>query len=484
MPTNLLIDSPIAQPHPFVYHSAEENGDSIAGIKTAANVTICRNSTKSPDDSARIIQRFFQKVIAARAYYNMFSNGSYFKELGHELPKVSGPPSFAALTHLDKISAEYLENIRAKTSDLNRQELALLERVIDANILLRHQSNSNLAENKLLKIFSNDYLSRQGINSGKNTFAGDKTCLSNHGFVFTAVEFAADLSQAPLNTKHSTVDFGANAYLIDEQSLRNKIIYYTLCDHFDNQQFPFFTHEHQEFIKQFPQAKIEAYRHIHGDKGVHDVPIFNQKDMKLALGLHLIHFIRSSKDPIFKEFALKKDMTEKELDRLINFVFQPECHIPQMVNTSRYSEKKLGDIPLKAAVMASNLKRLNQLVTSKNDACKAMVIAIEKAKEDIVDILLQQWEFTSLDIPIMRAINFGDIEYELSKNSASTKILRVFLERGLVEVNKIFKNTNGGDTMLDNAIKYDDNEMVCLLKKFGAVRGKELSGNNAQIHIR
>ncbi|QWA09667.1 hypothetical protein GTU79_20355 [Sodalis ligni] len=78
------------------------------------NVAICPNKIEREENSAKIIQRFFRRVLAARSYYNMFSNGSYFKKIGNELPKVSGQSSFASLTHLDRISAEYLAQIKAK----------------------------------------------------------------------------------------------------------------------------------------------------------------------------------------------------------------------------------------------------------------------------------------------------------------------------------------------------------------------------------
>ncbi|WP_213989919.1 T3SS effector OspC family protein [Sodalis sp. dw_96] len=475
--TNPLSTSDVAnyylppEPHQCDFRRENESRNLIGDILMADNVAICPTKKEFDDKNAKIIQRFFGKVIAARSYYNMFSIGTYFKEIGNELPTVSGQPSFASLTHLDRISAGYLAQIKAKTPDLSSEEQALLKKVLGANMMLRHQSNAYLAESGLLKIYSNDYLINHGIFPGGNTFTQDKEYLHNQGFVFFGVEFSADLSQAPLNTKHSTFDFGANAYLVEERYPHG---YLTLTDHFDNYHFRFLTHEHQDFIKQFPKAEFEASRRIHGDKGVHDVPIYNRQDMKLALGLHLINFVRSSEDIVFKEFSLKNDMTDKELDRLINFVFQPEFHVPGMVITPRFSEKKLRDIPLKDAVTASNLKRMNELVQSKDVACQAMITAIKKAKVDIVDMLFKQWEFSSVDLKKMRGYNMGDIEYSLSDHSASTEILAMFLERGLVDANTIFYNPNRGDTMLDNAIKYENGEMICLLKRFGALTGAEL----------
>ncbi|QWA09665.1 T3SS effector OspC family protein [Sodalis ligni] len=67
----------------------------------------------------------------------------------------------------------------------------------------------------------------------------------------------------------------------------------------------------------------------------------------------------------------------------------------------------------------------------------------------------------------MKANKFRDIEYDLSYPSENTEILRTFLERGLVDVNKIFESPNRGDTMLDNAIRYNNEEMIRLLKQWG-----------------
>ncbi|EFP7688433.1 T3SS effector OspC family protein, partial [Shigella sonnei] len=46
--------------------------------------------------------------------------------------------------------------------------------------------------------------------------------------------------------------------------------------------------------------------------------------------------------------------------------------------------------------------------------------------------------------------------------------LEYFINKGLVDVNTKFKKTNSGDCMLDNAIKYENAEMIKLLLKYGA----------------
>ncbi|SFN55794.1 OspC protein [Izhakiella capsodis] len=73
--------------------------------------------------------------------------------------------------------------------------------------------------------------------------------------------------------------------------------------------------------------------------------------------------------------------------------------------------------------------------------------------------------------------SYEDIEYSLSDHSADEKILKDFLERGLVEPNHAFRSVNSGDTMLDNAIKYNKKEMIGILLEYGAVRGKEINNH-------
>ena len=311
------------------------------------------------------------------------------------------------------------------------------------------------------------------ISTAKNTYSEDIRCLSNQDFVFLGVEFSDDKAQPPLNTRHSTVDFGANAYIVDEQFPHG---YLTLTDHFDNTIPPAFMHEHKEFIAQFSEVRNEIYRKVHGDKGTKDIPIFNSKDMKLGLGLHLINFLRNSNDTEFKGFALNENLDGKNLDRILNFVFQPEFHVPRMVSTDNFKEVKLREISVEDAVKASNFKALSVHMRNKDDACKVMGLAIKHAKKDVVDLLFSKFSFTGNDVMKM-STSYEDIEYSLSNHSADEKILRDFLERGLVEPNNAFRKVNSGDTMLDNAIKYNKKEIIAILLEYGAIRGKEINNH-------
>ncbi|END1142527.1 T3SS effector OspC family protein, partial [Shigella sonnei] len=85
-------------------------------------------------------------------------------------------------------------------------------------------------------------------------------------------EISNHQEKLPLNKTHHTVDFGANAYIIDHDSPYG---YMTLTDHFDNAIPPVFYHEHQSFfLDNFKEVVDEVSRYVHGNQGKTDVPIF------------------------------------------------------------------------------------------------------------------------------------------------------------------------------------------------------------------
>ncbi|HAT1515281.1 TPA: T3SS effector OspC family protein [Morganella morganii] len=421
------------------------------------------------------MKSFLKKTIAAQSYNEMFSKGDDFKKLGiAQADSLAQKSSFSSLQHLNKVSKNYLTKIKEKTQNLTSQEKVLLSKVIDVKIHFRHQSNSYLVNSTgTLNIMSLNKLQSNGISSAKNTYLQDIKQLSNQDFVFFGVEFSGDKAQLPLNTRHSTVDFGANAYIVDEQFPHG---YLTLTDHMDNTIPPAYLHENKEFIAQFTEVRKEIYRAVHGDKGIRDIPIFNSKDMKLGLGLHLIDFLRNSNDTEFKKFTLDKNLDDKNLDKILNFVFQPEFHVPRMVSTDNFKEVKLRDISAKDAVKASNFEALSVHIRNKDDACKVMGIAIDCAKKDVVDLLFSKFSFTEKDVKKI-STSYKDVEYSLSDCRADEKILKEFLERGLVEPNKVFRHINPGDTMLDNAIKYNKKEMINILLEYGAIVGREINNH-------
>ncbi|HFT4087283.1 TPA: type 3 secretion system effector OspC2, partial [Shigella flexneri 2a] len=273
-----------------------------------------------------------------------------------------------------------------------------------------------------------------------------------------------------------TVDFGANAYIIDHDSPYG---YMTLTDHFDNAIPPVFYHEHQSFfLDNFKEVVDEVSRYVHGNQGKTDVPIFNTKDMRLGIGLHLIDFIRKSKDQRFREFCYNKNIDPVSLDRIINFVFQLEYHIPRMLSTDNFKKIRLRDISLEDAIKASNYEEINNKVTDKKMAHQALAYSLGNAKSDMALYLLSKFNFTKQDIAEMEKMNNNmycelyDVEYLLSEDSANYKVLEYFISNGLVDVNKRFQKANSGDTMLDNAMKSKDSKTIDFLLKNGAVSGK------------
>ncbi|HBN1934423.1 TPA: T3SS effector OspC family protein, partial [Escherichia coli] len=163
----------------------------------------------------------------------------------------------------------------------------LLSVIINSKFNFRHQSNSNLS-NEILNIKSYSKIQSEGLCTNKNTYNEDIERIANHDFIFFGIEIANHKEKLPLNTKHHSVDFGANAYIIDKESPYG---YMTLTDHFDNI-IPYpACHEYRWFFSgNFKEVLSEIRRYVHGNNGKSDIPIFTTKDMRLGLGLHLIDF--------------------------------------------------------------------------------------------------------------------------------------------------------------------------------------------------
>ncbi|MDE1241254.1 T3SS effector OspC family protein [Vibrio aestuarianus] len=468
--TRLQPSSTIRKPNSDVSQKTIPN--KIRSIKSAhsadgSNIPCDRGNEEEAIKSSDCIKRFLRKVVAAQSYSKMLSEGEVFKRLNTDLPPLQpgDKASLATLEHFDNISRDNLASIKGETQNLTTKEQKLLKKVVNTPVHFRHQSNSNFSTQTIMSL---DMLKSTGIATGKNTDSMDEKKLGNQDFVFFGVEFSDDESQLPLNTLHTTLDFGANAYITKQPFPHG---YLTLTDHFDNIVPPALLHEHQVFIQQFGVVRNEVWRTIHGTKGQNDVPMYNTRDMKLALGLHLINFLRKSKDDKFKRFVLNENLDSRGLDRVINFVFQPEFHVPRMVNIEKFRKVKLRKMELEEAIRASNVKEMAIYIKNKDDACKAMSIAIVNSKLEIVEYLFSEFNFTKADVSKM-TISCEDIEYSLSKYSANPEILKIFLERGLVDPNHTFKQINYGMTMLDNAIKYSDKDMIKILKEHGAQPGK------------
>ncbi|EKD7727189.1 type 3 secretion system effector OspC4, partial [Shigella sonnei] len=179
-----------------------------------------------------------------------------------------------------------------------------------------------------------------------------------------------------------------------------------------------------------------------------------------------------------REFCYNKNIDPVSLDRIINFVFQLEYHIPRMLSTDNFKKIKLRDISLEDAIKASNYEEINNKVTDKKMAHQALAYSLGNKKADIALYLLSKFNFTKQDVAEMEKMNNNmycelyDVEYLLSEDSANYKVLEYFINNGLVDVNKRFQKANSGDTMLDNAMKSKDSKMIDFLLKNGAVSGK------------
>lgn len=139
--------------------------------------------------------------------------------------------------------------------------------------------------------------------------------------------------------------------------------------------------------------------------------------------------LRKSKDQRFKDFCYSKNIDPVSLDRVINFVFQPEYHIPRMLSTDNFIKIKLRKISLEEAIEASNYEEINLQVTDKKMACYALIFSIAHAKDDIAFYILSKFNFSKEDIVEMDKMgknmyyDMYDIEYLLSRKNASHKIL-------------------------------------------------------------
>jgi len=483
-------DSPTKNQSPYINDNSsmcdeKEKTDMLKQCASINNLSACSFSrSNSMNKSADIIKGFFRKSIAAQSYGRMFSMGERFKHLGINLPPLSKEKfSFASLQHLDAISNAYLNEIKEKTQNLTPQEKKLVDKVVAAKLHLRHQSNYQLiGSNNTLNIHSLNKLRLDKSNVTTLTNIADINELSNHDFVFCGVEFSDDKSQLPLNTKHADWDYGAYAYLTDEPF---PYAYLTLTDHLCNKvRFVKNDFGYEKFALPFTQMVKEKTRIVRGNKSEKDVPIYNIKDMKLALGLHLIYFLRKSDDVEFKKFALNENLDSKQLDGILNYIFYPEFHVPRMISTTNYMKVKLRDVKAEDVVDICHVAEdLSLYLNNKDDACIAISHALRLSKIDFVSYLLSKFDFTQEDMDKVKWAPHYPLAYCLvAGKKASVEILKMFLENGLIDPNKpVFPGIP--DTMLDRANEYNNKEIIETLLSFGAVCGEKYKNESSRIHL-
>lgn len=101
-----------------------------------------------------------------------------------------------------------------------------------------------------------------------------------------------------------------------------------------------------------------------------------------------------------------------------------------------------------------------------------MILAIEARKEDIILNLFARFTFTEEDALLMSKKE--ELPFMLSDWGSQTSTLKLFIDKGLVDAFGQFKNTNPGNTMLDSAIRFKNEEMITFLRNLGVQTEKEL----------
>ncbi|MGY4730838.1 T3SS effector OspC family protein [Burkholderia pyrrocinia] len=419
--------------------------------------------------AAQKISTFLRKVVAAQSYGLMFANGSVFEKTGDALPKKGEHEAygFSSLQKLDDTSKNNLSAIRNRLGALTGDEISLKEKITAAKWDFRHQSNAVLDDGKTLNIASNHMLSHSNVPFRSKTFAEDKELLSNHDFVFFGVEYSGiGNKDRPLNSKFQGVDFGNNAYVVSEDlpSLRHG--YLTLTDHLDTT-LPSINHpENPKFFQKFPIAMSELSRPIHNGGGMGDAPIFSFYDMKEAVALNLIEFLRNSGDDKFREYVLTQAMNSgHEMDRVLNSVFQAEFHVPRILSSQDYVKHMNRDIFLEKAVETTNFSELDERVSDRDKAVSAMIHAIECENGKVAGYLLEKWTFSQqdfADLPIYK------IHSALSTGDRSGKVLDKFISLNLIDLNAKFEGGSVGGLFLNAAINNRNGEILSVLARHGA----------------
>ena len=401
--------------------------------------------------SASIITRFFRRIIAEKCYSFMFNNGENFKLLKYN------NPNHSSLKKLDSISSDYLRRIINKTKNITPEESELIEKINKLSFFYRHQTYSKVREQPLI-LYSKRKLDSMRINTRFSTLNDDINKLSNHDFVFFGVEFDFNENHSPLNKLHNSNDYGHIAFVFDKLP---PFGYLTLTDHLENK---IIECEHEDFLSAYPILEKEVYRNIHEDKGVFDVPIFNEQDMKLGIGYYLISFLRSSNDCKFKELIFSNDLDNKTLDKIINTIFQPEYHIPRMLITNDFKKIKLREIRLTEAVEASNIEELSSFLHDEENVYEAMKWAIIRAKPDVVHYLFLNYNFLKYkkENPC-----YSELTFILNRKPTDLKLLKIFLDEELIDLEFTFTDNKGRNfTMLEHAIENSNNDMMLMLKEY------------------
>lgn len=431
--------------------------------------------TEAEVKAGKLITAFLRKAVASQAYGAMFAHGKHFAKAGQSLPK-QDKYGFNALQHLGDLSRKNLADIAAKVGPLSPAEQALAEKITSTSWNFRHQSNAPLETGNTLSISSVARLSKehqdikkQALQEGKtylgHSFKPEYEALHHTGFVFFGVEFAgASKDHPPLNTLHQFNDYGANAYLISDTLPACQQGYLTLTDHFENQIPP---QTDTELGERFPKAARQIRRTVHTEGLKFMAPVFAFDDMKEAMALHMIDFLRNCTDDKFKQYVLSDAINSgAALDEVLNCVFQAEFHLPHLLSTQDYAKYTHRPMTMEDIIDGGNIPALEERVHSKADAVTFMWAAIKKGNGSIVDYLLKNWTFSAEDFA--ECPDHENLIVALTYQGSSPYILEQFLEHKLIDANASYEKWGRHHTLLDEATSWNNDAMVKIVLDHGA----------------
>lgn len=340
--------------------------------------------------AAGCITRCMRRNVASRAYQRMFTKGFDFR---CGLSEKEGALA-NGMTLLSAWSSANLREVSERVGPLTTPEALWFDKVLKTEWRFKHQTIVRPVREGALTLYSNAKLSAMDVAMRSGTLDTDRFFLANDDFVFLTLECGPP-EDGVFNAKHHAYDFGPYAYIVNETNPCVAHGYLTLTDHLetrvDVQEF-----EHAAFARRFARAGAAASRRING--GAHGKPpLFELKDMKRGLALHMIEFLRSCTDVAFRVFVMRCEPGSEEMDRAIHLIFQPEFHVPRLLSTYDYTQQTLRAMSLGEAVDAVDTDRMLALIRAPEDAIEAMAFALGNRVSASVVFLLKHCRYDSTD---------------------------------------------------------------------------------------
>jgi hypothetical protein len=424
-----------------VHYSAADTAYSLQCTSPKLGTRDVQHIRYGPEhaSAADLIKRVFRTRLAERAYKHMFDNGTCFTQM-----KLYGELKGSGTASLNKISQGFMVEVKDRLGQLSAEEQAFTRAVLQSRWSFRHQSNYPLDANGRLCILSNLALNRAGIGSESNTMSVDIERLSNNDFVFFAVETARGDEPKINNTMHGGINYGTNAYLINEDDPRVRHGYLTLTDQYVGEVHSGRWHEHQELFNRFPELSAEVERAIHEKKYLR-VPMFSFNDMKEGVALYLIDYLRGTQVQGFRDYALACTSGSLALDRLIFHLFNLEFHVPRIASTFNYQTVKLSEYFDIELIKMADFEALDeQLVNGSRYALETLMGALELKVPSVVLHVLRKCSFSKAEIDDWYKVGLSvagdatksDLVAQLLDPDTSIDVLKAFIDRGLVDVHQ------------------------------------------------